>query len=173
MTASLIIGIIGFLLLSLSQRGAASGAGSNLRLCAALCWLPLCFGPFVVIAHIVFEATPEWLYWVGWLVIALLGVSVWRASSRIAGSATTLTRVSLALGLCALAAGITVYGHESGATQRMTGSYPHLVTWAASFANVLVLLFSAYAVAPRPSVLRVGGLIAILTAAVLLCLASV
>ena len=152
MTASLIIVLLCQTALFLAAFRHSSGRRKEARFwltIAALVLLPLCFGPIAAISHIVFEVTPERLFWV-FLALAggLLAVTLKYLYAR---AGTDLPR-RISVGLClatifnvlVLLAGMKMHGHESGPTPLLIDSPYFVLTWLASALAVGSIIWAIF-----------------------------
>ena len=178
MTACLILALIGFWSERAALRSKVSGRkGTSVRwlTVATLAWLPMCFGPMTSISHIVFEVTPEWMFWPG-LAGCLLGALYAAKTSFSVGTARRhafefWVLVSVSAGTLAVLAGIPVHGREVGRTPTLATSPFHAATWLFSCAAVLALILAIRAAMPRGTMLRMVGP-AMLTGMLLLAVLS-
>lgn len=124
-----------------------------LILLAALIWMPMCFGPFTSISHIVFAATPGWIFWIGLAAAALLAGSIpgrRRGPAHPAPAPWAIPAgAAVLLWAGAIICGIPVHGHEAGVTPTLGTSPLHAATWVLSCATIIALAACLRAAAPR------------------------
>lgn len=116
---------------------------------AALVLLPLCFGPIVTISHIVFQVTPEWMFWVflvlaGGLIVATLVSIVARAGHVLSRPVLGGLWLATACNMLILLIGIPMHGHESGPTPDLTDSPYFVFTWVTASLAVASIIWTIF-----------------------------
>ena len=161
MTAALVLALLGLWFLRRAVRDFASGHARNADLklrFSVLAWLPMCFGPMTSVSYIVFEVTPDWLFWTGLLLWLSLAASTLVRLRSLNDETGKLFRTSILLSLLfwlsALAFGIPVFGHETGPTPTLRTSPLHFATWLMSCATVVMLIAAIYLAGPRKGALQ-------------------